>query len=42
VQVDGRIRIWGYAASVGGYLRILLLGDGATVHNAFYDEDYRP
>ena len=42
VQTDGRIRLWGYAASLGGYLRVMLLSDGETVHNAFYDEVYRP
>jgi hypothetical protein len=42
VQADGRIRLWGYAASLGGYLRVVLLSDAETVHNAFHDEDYRP
>jgi hypothetical protein len=42
VQANGRIRLWGYAASLGGYHRVVLLSDGQTVHNAFYDEDYRP
>ena len=41
VQPDGRIRLWGYAASLRGYLRVVLLSDGETVHNAFFDEDYR-
>ncbi len=41
LQDDGRIRLWGYAASLGGYLRVVLLSDGETVHNAFLDEDYR-
>jgi hypothetical protein len=41
-QADRRIRLWGYAASLGGYLRVVLLSDGETVHNAFYDEDYQP
>jgi hypothetical protein len=41
-QADGRMRLWGYAASLGGYLRVVLLSDGETVHNAFYDEDYKP
>jgi hypothetical protein len=41
VQSDGRIRVWGYAASLRGYLRVVLLSDGETVHNAFLDEDYR-
>jgi hypothetical protein len=42
VQADGRIRLWGYAASLGGYLRVVLLSDGETVRYAFDDEDYRP
>jgi len=32
--------MWGYAPSIGGYLRVVLLSDGETVHNAFLDEDY--
>jgi hypothetical protein len=40
VQPDGRIRLWGYASSLGGYLRVVVLSDGETVHNAFHDEDY--
>jgi hypothetical protein len=40
LQPDGRIRLWGYAPSLGGYLRIVLFSDGETVHNAFLDEDY--
>ena len=39
-QPGGRIRLWGYASSLGGYLRVVLLSDGETVHNAFLDEDY--
>ena len=42
MQADGRTGRWGYAASLGGYLRVVLLSDDETVHNAFYDEDYRP
>lgn len=41
VQSDGRLRLWGYSASLGGYLRVVLLSDGETVHNAFLDEDYK-
>lgn len=41
IQRDGRIRLWGYAPSLNGYLRVVLLSDGETVHNAFLDEDYR-
>ena len=39
-QADGRVRLWGFAPSVGAYLRVVLLSDGETVHNAFLDEDY--
>jgi hypothetical protein len=42
LQRDGRIRLWGYAASLDGYLRVVPLSDGETVHNAFLDEDYLP
>ena len=41
-QKDGRIRLYGFAASLGCYLRVVLLSDGETVHNAFPDEDYVP
>jgi hypothetical protein len=30
----------GLCSSLGGYLRVVLLSDGETVHNAFLDEDY--
>jgi hypothetical protein len=42
VQADGRLRLWGYAASIDGDLRVVLLPDGETVHNAFLDEDFAP
>jgi hypothetical protein len=42
IQPDGRIRLYGYAASLGCYLRVVLLSDGETVHNAFPDEDFEP
>ncbi|WP_089728266.1 hypothetical protein [Candidatus Thiosymbion oneisti] len=41
VQKDGRIRKWGYIAEVEKYLRIVLLEDGETVHNAFFDRDFQ-
>jgi hypothetical protein len=41
-QPDGRIRLYGYAPSLGCYLRVVLLSDGETVHNAFPDEDFVP
>ena len=43
VQVDGCIRLWGAIAEAQGqYLRVILLADGETVHNAFFDRDFRP
>lgn len=37
VQADGRIRRWAYIAEAEKYLRVVLLEDGETVHNAFFD-----
>ena len=43
VQVDGRIRLWAPIAEMDGrYLRVVLLSDGETVHNAFFDRRFRP
>ena len=42
VQPDGRIRLHGYSESLGCYLRVVLLSDGETVHNAFPDEGSLP
>jgi len=41
-QADGRIRMWARVAQAGGrYLRVVLLQDGETVHNAFFDRSFR-
>lgn len=38
IQRDGRIRRWAPIEEMGGrYLRVILLPDGETVHNAFFD-----
>jgi hypothetical protein len=43
VQADGRIRRWAEIAEAGGrVLRVILLPDGVTVHNAFFDRSYKP
>lgn len=43
VQTDGRIRRWARIdESDGRYLRVVLLPDGETVHNAFFDRGFRP
>ena len=41
IQSDGRIRKWGYIEEVGKYLRVILLDDGETVHNAFFDRGFK-
>lgn len=43
VQEDGRIRRWAKIAEMEGkYLRVVLLPDGETVHNAFFDRRFEP
>jgi len=41
VQSDGRIRKWRYIQEVGKYLRVILLEDDETIHNAFFDRNYK-
>jgi hypothetical protein len=42
-QPDGRIRRWRRIPEMQNrYLRVILLADGETVHNAFFDRGYRP
>jgi hypothetical protein len=45
VQADGRIRFWGRVTlpteSRPRYLRVVTLEDGETVHNAFFDRNFR-
>ena len=42
IQADGRIRRWRRIAEAGGRaLRVILLADGTTIHNAFFDRDFR-
>jgi hypothetical protein len=41
IQADGRIRLWGTLPELGGrFLRVVVLPDGETVHNAFFDRDF--
>jgi hypothetical protein len=41
VQTDGRIRKWSKINECEKYLRVILLEDGETVHNAFFDRDFK-
>ena len=41
VQADGRIRRWARIDEAENrYLRVVLLEDGETVHNAFFDRSF--
>lgn len=43
VQADGRIRRWGRIPEAGNrVLRVVLVADGDTVHNAFFDRRFKP
>ena len=43
VQQDGRIRLWAPVAEMDGrFLRVILLPDRETVHNAFFDRSFAP
>ena len=42
IQPDNRIRLWGKIEEANGkYLRVILLEDGETVHNAFFDRRFK-
>jgi len=43
IQADGRIRRWARIEEMEGrFLRVVLLPDGETVHNAFFDRSFEP
>ena len=41
IQADGRIRRWTWIETEQKYLRIVLLPDGQTIHNAFFDRRFK-
>jgi hypothetical protein len=41
IQSDGRIKKWAKITEANKYLRVILLEDGETVHNAFFDRSFR-
>ncbi len=42
IQSDGRIRKWARIKEMDGRaLRVILLNDGETVHNTFFDRSFR-
>jgi hypothetical protein len=43
IQADGRVRRWARIDEYDGrYLRVVLLPDKVTVHNAFFDRGFKP
>ena len=43
IQADGRIKRWCRVPEMENrYLRVILLSDGETVHNAFFDRGFVP
>lgn len=43
IQEDGRIRRWSQISEMENrFLRVILLEDGETVHNAFFDRGFKP
>lgn len=42
-QADGRFRLWArFPEMENRYLRVILLADRETVHNAFFDRGFKP
>ena len=41
IQSDGRIKKWSKILEVDKFLRVILLSDGETVHNAFFDRSFK-
>jgi hypothetical protein len=42
IQADGRIRRWAKINEMQDrYLRVIMLPDGETIHNAFFDRGYK-
>lgn len=42
VQADGRLRLWARIEEAEGrWLRVVVLEDGETIHNAFFDRRFK-
>jgi hypothetical protein len=40
-QEDGRKRYWGFIPELNKIIRVVVLEDGETIHNAFMDRSYK-
>lgn len=41
IQPNGRIRHWVFVKDFEKYVRVVTLQDGETVHNAFFDRNFK-
>ncbi|MCK5915159.1 MAG: hypothetical protein KAG92_03385 [Deltaproteobacteria bacterium] len=41
IQIDGRIKKWAKIEEKNKYLRVILLADEETAHNAFFDRNFQ-
>ena len=41
IQSDGRIKLWAFIEEESKFLRVILLEDRLTVHNAFFDRRFK-
>lgn len=41
IQDDGRVKYWSYIESENRYLRVVYLEDNETIHNAFFDRNFK-
>ena len=42
IQEDGRKRYWGLVPGLNKIIRVVVLEDGETLHNAFMDRSFKP
>ena len=42
LQSDGRVRYYKYIAEDGKFIRVITLADGETLHNVFFDRNFKP
>jgi hypothetical protein len=41
MQTDGRVRRWAFIKEADKFLRIVILEDKQTIHNAFFDSSFK-
>ncbi len=41
LQSDGRIRRWAFIEEANKFLRVIILEDKETIHNAFFDSSFK-